>query len=928
MNKTAIDGATAQAVNSAGNDKPAKPEKDGTERVAPITANELSGDAAESFPIVGIGASAGGLEALEQFLSHVPGNSGAAFVVIQHLDPTRENMIPEILQRSTPMKVTQAKDRARVRPNCVYVIPPNKDIALLHGKLHLLEPASPRGQRLPIDYFFRSLAEDQRQRSVGVILSGMGTDGTLGLKAIKEMAGVVLVQEPDSAKFAGMPRSAIEAGLADFVAPPDELPALLLNFFHHTVSIALPQAITEADSTQAAAQSAAQSALEKIILLLRAHSGHDFSLYKKSTLYRRIERRMGIHQIEKIPHYVRFLQENSQEQDLLFKELLIGVTSFFRDPPAWQKLKEQVLPALLANYPEGGQLRAWTPGCSTGEEAYSLGIVFKEMLEQINPPGRYQLQIFATDLDKDAIAKARQGSYLANIAADVSAERLKRFFSEETGGYCVNKEIREMVVFAPQDVIMDPPFTRLDILICRNLLIYLAAELQTRLLPLFQYSLNPSGVLFLGSAETVSGFSELFNTLDSKWKIYRRKEATAKKGSDGREYRLDFPASFSHPAYLPKTGSPEPAINFQTLAEQALLQRLSPPAVLVNGAGDILYVNGRTGKYLEPAAGKANWNIFVMIREGLRHEFANAFQKAKSQVEVVSVKGLKVKTGDDEENITLTVQALEQPEALRGLLMVAFNEDHVEPVASRKKSKTARRASPQNTHLVEMEQELRQVYQELHTAREEMQTSQEELRSTNEELQSANEELQSTNEELTTSKEELQSLNEEMQTINAELQSKVDELSRANNDMKNLLNSTAIATLFLDGALHIRNFTPQVTKIIKLIASDVGRPVTDLVNDLVYPSLAEDVNEVLRTLVFSEKPIATHDGRWYTVRIMPYRTLENHIDGVVITFNDITVSRTLEIELRQARDQLELRLRQQTSKLTQESPPESPIEGD
>ena len=853
-----------------------------------------------TFPIVGIGASAGGLEALEQFLGHVPDGSGMAFVIVQHLDPTHKGIMPELLQRNTKMKVMQVKDRTKVKPDCVYVIPPNKDMSILRRTLHLLDPATSRGLRLPIDFFFRSLAMDQRERSVGIILSGMGTDGTLGLKAIKEMAGVVLVQEPATAKFDSMPRSAIAAGLADYVAQAEVLPAKLIAYLQYAPLISHPRLTLE---------SRAQSALEKVVIQLRTHTGHDFSLYRKSTLYRRIERRMGIHQIDKIGTYVRFLQENSQERELLFKELLIGVTSFFRDPAAWKKLREQAIPALFKSRPENFQLRAWIPGCSTGEEAYSLAITFKEAQEQIKSKGNYTLQIFATDLDRDAIDKARQGSYPANITADVPPERLRRFFVKEESGYRVCKEIREMVILATQNVIMDPPFTKLDILVCRNLLIYLEPELQKKILPLFHYSLNPHGILFLGSAETIGGFTDLFTPVDGKWKLYRQKEYA------GRAEPLDFPPSFL-PAALSapqEIMTPKPAPNLQLLADQLLLQHFAPPAVVVNNQGDILYISGRTGKYLEPAAGKANWNIYAMAREGLRYELTNAFQKATRQKGTVTLAGVKVKTNGGEQTLDLTVQALKEPSALSGMFMVVFTD--VEAPPERKAPGRIPITRTRSARITELERELQEAREELQTTREEMQTSQEELKSTNEELQSTNEELQSTNEELTTSKEEMQSMNEELQTVNAELQAKVDELSRTNNDMKNLLNSTNIATVFLDNELNVRRFTPQATKFFKLIAVDVGRPITDIATALLYTDLFEDAREVARTLTFVEKQITTRDGRWLETRIMPYRTLENVIDGVVITFTDITASKTLETQLRRGHDEAEMRVAEVTAEM-------------
>jgi len=854
--------------------------------------------AGDGFRIVGVGASAGGLEAIEQFLGGLPQPCGMAIVIVQHLDPTHQGIMPELLQRGTRMKVAQVKDRTKVQPGCVYVIPPNRDMSILHGSLYLFEPSAPRGLRLPIDFFFRSLAKDQGEHCVGVILSGMGTDGTLGLKAIKEASGVVFVQEPGSAKFDGMPRSAVDTGLADVIAPAADLGRRLVLVCGHAERMALTNPDLEQNK---------QTALEKIAILLRAQTGHDFSLYKKSTLYRRIERRMAVHQIDKITQYVRFLQENLQERELLFNELLIGVTSFFRDPDAWAVLKEKALPALLESHPEGGQLRAWTPGCSTGEEAFSLAIAFREAIEELRPSANYSLQIFATDLDASAVEKARQAVFPANITADLSPERLRRFFiKEENGRYRAGKEIREMVTFAPQNAIMDPPFTRLDILICRNLLIYLGPELQKKLFPLFHYSLNPGGVLFLGSAETVGAFADHFTALDSKSRLYRRSDSAVRLES------VEFPSTFRGPraGAASVEQSPKAVANLQMLADEVLLQRFAPPAVLVNGQGDILYISGRTGNYLEPAAGKTNWNIFAMAREGLQHELAGACRKALRQKLPVVLHGLNVRTNGHRHTIDLTVQALENPAGLRGLLMVVFTDVPLVPAR-----KPHGRADKSPAHLAEREGEIQRLRAQVRTTQEEMQTSQEELKATNEELQSTNEELQSTNEELTTSKEEMQSLNEEMQIVNSELHAKLDELSHASNDMKNLLNSTDIATLFLDRDLRLRRFTTQTSRIIKLIPGDLGRPVTDIASDLIYPEIAEDVQEVLRTLVFVEKAVTTRDGRWFRTRVMPYRTVDDKIDGVVITFTDLTKSKNLEAQLRETQVGLEERVARQTAKL-------------
>ncbi len=840
------------------------------------------------FPIVGIGASAGGLEALEQFFGNMPRETGMAFVVIQHLDPNHVGIMPELLQRITPMKVFQASDRLKVRANCVYVIPPNKSMSLLNGSLHLFDPIESRGLRLPVDYFFRSLAEDRQQSSVGIILSGMGSDGSLGLKAIKEKNGIVLVQDPASAKFDGMPRSALEAVIADIVASAEDLPAKLIAYLKF-----LPVVLTDPNEDVRN-----KSNLEKIIIILREQSGHDFSLYKKNTLFRRIERRKGVHQIDKINNYVRFLQENPKEVGILFKELLIGVTSFFRDAAMWELLKDKVLPALMDELPTGHVLRTWVTGCSTGEEAYSLAIVFKEALEKSKKPKHLTLQIFATDLDNDAVELARKGVFPLNITADVSPERLSRFFTAEADGYRVNTVIREMVVFAPQNVIKDPPFTKLDILLCRNMLIYMEPELQKNLIALFNYSLNPGGIMVLGTAETLGSLSVAFKEIDAKYKIYKCAETALSAEL------IDFPSSFYHHRGVNvEKKTPQKVVeNIQVLADQILLQHFAPASVLLNTAGDILYITGRTGKYLEPVAGKANWNIHAMAREGLRHELPGAFRKAMQNFNPVIIRNVKIGANGGTIFVDVTVQRIENPDVLKGMIMLVFTDVPAMVEHSILNQKTGKPVSSGKQK--ELEIELQRNYEELQSAREEMQTSQEELKSTNEELQSTNEELQSTNEELTTSKEEMQSLNEELQTVNTELQSKVTDFIRANDDMKNLLNSTEIATLFLDKDLNIRRFTDQVTKIVKLRNTDIGRPFTDLVTDLKYSEIGIHALQVIKTLIFTETAAETHDGRWYNVRIMPYRTLDDHIDGLVMTFTDITIAKILEVELNETKEAL------------------------
>ena len=859
-----------------------KPQNKKSTGVSNVNATNIY---SSQFPIVCIGASAGGLEAFEQFLSNVPKDSGMAYIVIQHLDPTQKGMLPELLQRISSMEVLQVKDRMTVKPNRVYVIPPNKTMSILNGVLYLFEPLESRGLRLPIDYFLFSLADDQHENAIGVILSGMGSDGSTGIRAIKEKNGLVLVQDPAEAKFDSMPRNAIDAVSTDIVASASELPEKLLTFLKY-----IPASTTEMEI-----ELKDQSALDKIIILLRTQTGNDFSLYKKNTVYRRIERRMGVHKIDKIAAYVTFLQTNPKEVDILFKELLIGVTNFFRDAAVWEKLEEVVMPQLIVNQQEGALLRAWVPGCSTGEEAYSLAIVFKEAIEKINQHSGISLQIFATDLDNEAIETGRKGLFSVDIKDNVSPKRLQRFFSTTENGYRINNEIREMVVFAKHNIILHPPFTKLDILTCRNLLIYMDSELQKKILGLFYYSLNREGFLVLGSAETLGSQSHFFTPIESKLKIYQRTI------TNQTPELFDFPSSFSRTkqTHIEQQSPVKPSANIQSLADQLLLQQFSPPGVLVNNLGDIIYISGRTGKYLEPAVGKANMNIFAMLRDGLRNDFPAAFRQAILKKEIVQLRNIKVGTNGGTQYLDITIQCIDKPEALAGMVMIIFKD--IAKTEGPKELEKKGDKSSNTARQLELEKELQHAREEMHTTLEEMQTSQEELKSTNEELQSTNEELQSTNEELTTSKEEMQSLNEELQTVNAELLSKVDDFTRVNNDMKNLLNSTDIATLFLDKDLNIRRYTNQATKIFKLIKSDIGRPFTDQVSDLDYPELATDALEVLRTLTFIQKQITTSDGRWFSTRIMPYRTFDDRIDGLVITFFNISDHKKLEVELNEKR---------------------------
>jgi two-component system CheB/CheR fusion protein len=831
--------------------------------------------------VVALGASAGGLEALEQFIANVPPATGLAYVVVQHLDPTHRAMLTELLQRATAMPVREATASMRVEPDMVYVIPPNAEITVVGGRLHLAEPAQPRGMRLPIDVLFCSLARDQGERAIGVVLSGMGSDGTLGLQAIKGQGGLTLAQAPASAQFDSMPKSAIEAGACDIVAPASELPRRILLVVEKNAADAPCAGGTGEDS---------EYSLSEILGLLRERSKHDLSFYKISTVKRRVERRMGVHGLDTLSGYGRFVRENPQELDLLFNELLIGVTHFFRDPPVWQELKDTVLPALLARRTAGTSMRAWVVGCSTGEEAYSLAIAFREVADTQSSPDAWTLQIFASDLSADAIAAARTGYFSARIAADVTPERLSRFFHAKGDGFLIRKEIRQTILFAQQDVILDPPFTRLDILSCRNLMIYFNAALQQRLLPLFHYALRPGGVLVLGGSETVGRSGSLFTPLDLKSRVYLRSGTVALAGN------VDFPINrgLSLRAGAQESNVSHPLIrlaNLQSLADQVLLQEFSPAAVLVNEQGDVVYISGHTGKYLEPAAGKANWNIHVMARPAIRTQLAAAMRQALQEKKTIEVRGLRLEE-DAQFTLDVIVRLLREPTALDGMVLIVFRDVAVPPAAKRRRRRDAGSLDPA------VSEDLSRAREEIRALRQEMLASQEELQSANEELQSINEELQSANEELTTSKEESQSMNEELQTINVELHLKLDDLALAQSDMQNLLNSTDIATLFLDNGLNVRRFTEHMSRIVQLREGDIGRPLSDLASTLIYPQLHVDAKETLRTLAFSEKQIATTDSHWYTVRIMPYRTVTNVIQGVVITFVDITAAKELESRLR------------------------------
>lgn len=730
--------------------------------------------------VVGIGASAGGLNALEAFFKSVPVESGLAYIVVQHLDPTKKALLPELLQRVTEMTVCEAHHTSSIEPNCVYVLPPNCELTVHNRKLQLSHSTEVHGLRLPVNVLFSSLAGEYGDQAIAVVLSGMGSDGTLGMQAVKSSGGFTLAQAPDSAQFDSMPQSAIHAGCVDIVAPCEALPARIMASLQ-----GLP---TPIDPDSSADEQNDTEAMNAIVQHLRTHTRHDFSFYKTSTLLRRIERRISVHNLHGMSSYATFLGENPKEIELLFKELLIGVTNFFRDPHVWQHLQDAVLPSVAEEFAAPHKYRAWCAGCSTGEEAYSLAMVLAEVFDQLPASKQVDIQIFASDIGADAIAFARRGKYPLSIADHVSPSRLSRFFTLRDGYYFVSQRIRDMVLFAQHDVVLDPPFTKLDLVVCRNLLIYFDSVLQQRLLPLFHYSLRPGGLMLLGSSETIGNTEHLFAPLQAKLRLYQRRDNNSLQQNTDLVLNT-FPTiqvlTRDQSVTKPTSDNSNSMQNLQSAADHVLLQVYAPAAVVVNGDSDIVYISGRTGKYLEPAAGKANWNFHAMVRDGLRAPLYNALKKAADQDRAVELLGLPVETGSSASLVVdVTVQKLREPNALRGMFMIVFRDAGL---LSARQQSTLMEVDNVSGALAT---ELHRQQEENQRLREENRASQEELQSSNEELQSINEELQSTNEELTTSKEEMQSMNEELQTINSELQAKLDDLALAQSDMQNLLNST------------------------------------------------------------------------------------------------------------------------------------------
>jgi two-component system CheB/CheR fusion protein len=832
-----------------------------------------------NFLYVGVGASAGGLDALKKFLSNIPENNGMAFIIVQHMDPTHESSLVEILSRYTSMKVQQVKDGVQVMVEQVYIIPPNKDLGILNGKLQLMDPIEPHGLRLPINYFFTSLAQDQKDKSVGIILSGYGSDGSIGLKTIKAHGGICIAQDPLTAGSEDMPKNAIKTGHVDIVLSPEEMPRKIISYKQSSRKI-LQKILTPEEETI--------QAIMKIFILIRNKTGQDFSQYKKSTINRRIMRRMNIHQIEEMSQYLRYLQENPSEIDQLYKEFLINVTNFFRDPEAYESLKQHALKKMIQEKTDGDIIRVWVPGCSSGEEVYSIAIIIQELLEEIHK--NLIVQIFGTDLDADSIKTARSGTY-TNIQTNITPKRLKKYFYKKDNLYIIKNEIRNTAIFSTHNVITDPPFTKLDFISCRNLLIYLENKAQEKVLSNFNYALKKDAILMIGPSENIGKFLDTFSTLDNKWKIFKCIK------SNGIEFDYTKTGTISYrqsPAYWDtqfalKDSKFIPAnLNVTTVAEKNLIDIYAPPSALINNVGDILYIHGHLGKYLEPSPGRAHMNILEMANGNIKLGLSTAIQNAVSNNKELVFESLKVSDNDEKQQfIKLTVTPLKDPKAVQGLLIVSFEESNIQ-IDKKQTHIKLDPLSKSSNHLLAIENELKLTKERLNITIEEMTTSNEELKSANEELQSLNEESQSTNEELETSKEELQSLNEELTTVNTELQMRIDDLSHINDDMNNLFNSTEIATIFVDNELNIKRFTEETTKLIKLITSDVGRPLSDIVSRINYPEMVEDINQVIEKVTFKEKEVNTAEGEWYKVRILPYKTSQNVIDGATVTFMNIS----------------------------------------
>jgi two-component system CheB/CheR fusion protein len=862
--------------SEASTEKPATP---------PESAEGESDHRDPEFFIVGVGASAGGLEALTAFLKGLALDA-MAVVIVQHLSPDHESMLPVLLSRSSTAAVVVVKDGMRVEPGRIYVIPPNANLAILQGTLHLMPPpvGAAHGPRLPIDYFFRSLAADRGARSIGIVLSGTGSDGTFGLQAIKEAGGITFAQDPASAKYDGMPRSAIEGGWADCILPPEGIAEELVSIRSHPYLTRRRTTPLQADEN-----------VGKLIVLMRTAFGNDLTYYKPTTMDRRIERRMALHKIEALSDYVKFVQGNANELRLLYKDMLIGVTSFFRDPESFETLKLDILPRILENKEPGGQIRIWVPACSTGEEVYSLAIALLETLG--DRAQEFRLQIFGTDVDESSVQQARRGTFPHNIALDVSAERLRRFFVKKENGYQVSRSIRDMVVFSTQNITRDAPFSRLDLVTCRNLLIYLRPTMQKRVLRILHYSLLPTGYLMLGTSETVGDLSDYFAIVDRKSKFYSRRHVATTAPLD-----VGLGVKIPETQPLPLSASHRASANLAGLAERKILELYGPPGVVVNDDLDVIHIRGRTRGYLEPMPGAPSFNLLRLARPDLHIELRRVLQEARSKKARASVECRVVEDGTAR-TVTIEVIPIVEPETNVRCFMVLFHE----PAESRPAGETnqietaAASESPEDERLRELERELTLAREYLQNAIEELESSNEELKSSNEELQSSNEELQSTNEELETSKEELQSSNEELTTVNDELNSRMTELELTNDDLHNILSSMGSAMILVGLDLRIRRFTQVAETLMNLVPGDIGRSVSLLNAFIVGERIEELAAEAVGNLVPIEKRVACANRRWYELHITPYKTLDHSIKGAVIVLLDIEDSRRLSERAREDR---------------------------
>jgi len=803
----------------------------------------------------------------------MPPDAGLAFVVVQHLSPTQKSLSAELFGKRTAMDVRQAEDGLRVKANVVYTTPADVYVSIDNGVLRFERPADPRGRRLPIDYFFRSLGEDQKERAIGIVLSGTGTDGTLGLKHVIANGGIVLVQAPETAQFDGMPRSALATGLVTHVLPVGNMPEVVTAYARH------PYASSSRDSAMAA--EAEDASLRVVMDLMRARHGYSFDGYKRRMLVRRIQRRMGLRGIERVADYAARMRKEPREVDALFKDLLIGVTDFFRDPDAWKALDKEVIAPLVAAKAPGEPIRAWVAGAATGEEAYSVAMLILEKLREAKK--NCPVQVFATDTNEEALAFARAATYPSGIAGHVPPELLHRFFTEikDDHHYQVNADLRACVVFGLQNLFADPPFSRLDLVTCRNLLIYLEPDVQRRVILLFHFALKPAGHLFLGSAETVGEREDLFKPVGRKWRIYRRIGAAPRDERDWRvspgEPRTVAGASAQH-------RPPPRALAAVGIAQQAILERFAPASVLVNTRFEATYFAGPTERYLAQPRGAPTQDLLALAREGLRAQLRSALRKAADSDTTVEVDDARVKRGAAFEAVHITVAPTAGADAHGRLFLVVFQD--------RPAARAAGAGKQKDSALVrQLEDELRVTRDDLQNTIERLETSNEELRVSNEEVVSINEELQSMNEELESSKEELQSLNEELNTVNQQLQTKLTELEVANNDLKNLLDSSDVATICLDRGLAIKWFTPATRAVLNIIVTDLGRPIGDLASTLAGESLVRDARAVLERLVPIETELQSEKGRWFIRRAIPYRTEEERIEGVIVTFTDVTGSR-------------------------------------